>query len=265
VFGEQLPMTRSIEDFRNKKNLLHGSGPKYRMMSLDYQDFVILLLDGQFVRVATIFASKPSEYFESRLRYFVEEFEEMYGMFLTDFAGAVDAFEKADGLFNKYLHFNMTRPIGLAESTHAKKLQKNVELTDGELRMTNVIQTFLREKDYVRLRTVASLYATATKEEELNAIKAIMGLWLKGMLAPVDPEESLETALRFFSQEDAEILKVVASGTLNHDLIATEVKMSRNAVDAKLQSFRAWKLINLRDQITEKGRILLERRTANNK
>ena len=261
TFGEELPGPMGFEDFRNKS--VTATGGKSRIMSMDYQDFVILLLDGEFTRVAAIFVAKPSAYFEFRLRQFAEDFEDTYNMFLNPFAGSVDAFEKADTLFNKYLHFNMTRPIELAEATHAKKLQKNVELTDGEQRMLNVIQTFLKERDYVRLRTVASLYATVTKEEELTAIKGIVGLWLKGMLAPVDPEQSLETALRFFSQEDAEILDVIANGTLNHDVIASEVKSSRNAVDAKMQSFRAWKLINMRDQITEKGRILLERRHEN--
>lgn len=262
AFGEQLPVTKGFDDLRSKKKQATTNGGKFRIMFFDYQDFVILLLDGRFIRVATIFATKPSVHFETRLRQFAEEFEDMYEMFLTSFAGSIDAFQKADGLFNKYLHFHITRPIGLAQSTKAKKAQKNVELTDEEHRMMNVIQTFLREKDYVRLRTVASLYATATKEQEMTAVKGIVGLWLKGMLAPVDPEESIETALHFFSQEDAEILGVIAKGTLNHDLIATEVKLSRNAVDAKLQSFRAWKLINMRDQITEKGRVLLERRLA---
>ncbi len=139
-----------------------------------------------------------------------------------------------------------------------------MEFTADEERMINVIQTFLREMDYVRLRTVAGFYTIETKEKELNAIKGIVGLWLKGLLTPVDPEESLEIALRFFSQEDAEILSVIAKGMLNHDLIASETKLNTNAVGAKLQSFRAWKLINLRDQITEKGRVLLERRLANN-
>ena len=80
-----------------------------------------------------------------------------------------------------------------------------------------------------------------------------MGLWFKNLLLPVDPEASIETVLRFFSEEDAEILAVMVSGVRDPEEIAQMTGLRREGVDAKLQSFRAWKLINLKDEVTQKA------------
>ena len=69
----------------------------------------------------------------------------------------------------------MTRPVEINQSTKAKKLQKDIDLTPEEQRMMNVLQSFLREKDYVRLRTVVNLYGATTKEAEMSAVKGSRG------------------------------------------------------------------------------------------
>jgi hypothetical protein len=260
TFGEQMPITQNISDLRSGKRQDSAGSEKPRTMYMDYQDFVIVVQDGTFVRVASIFAMKPSKYFEERLHRFVEDFEDTYKSFLTDFDGALAPFQKADRFFDKHVQFAMTRPVEINQTTKAKKLQKDVELSIEEQRMMNVIQSFLREKDYVRLRTVVSLYANATHEAELSAVKGIVGLWFKNVLLSVDPEESIETALRFFSEEDAQILSVMAEGATDLTQLTIRTGIRQEGLEAKLHSFRAWKLVNLKDEVTEKGRILLERR-----
>ena len=148
---------------------------KYHILSMDYENFIIVIMDGIYCRLAAIFTVKPSPFFTPRLRSFMEEFEEIYAPYLQSNSGSMDVFNKADNFFNKYIHYSMTRPIELNLTTKAKNLQKDINLSVEEMRMMNVIQSFLREKDYVRLRTVVNLYGTTSKNAELIAVKGIVG------------------------------------------------------------------------------------------
>ena len=74
----------------------------------------------------------------------------------------------------------------------------------------------------------------------------------------------METALRFFSEEDALILSHINNGTRDLDQLAAATDINRDGLATKLQSFRAWKLVNLKDEVTQKGRDLLDRRLSKN-
>ncbi|GAB4317780.1 MAG: hypothetical protein Kow0069_20600 [Promethearchaeota archaeon] len=264
-FGEQMPGTSAIADLKSDggvKRKSGSAGPEraYRTMFFDYHDFKIQMMDGERVRVAVIFAEDPSPYFNSRLARFVEEFEDIYAFFLEEFDGRLDPFEKSAQLFNRHVHFDMTRPVELVESTKAKKLQAVGTLTEDEERVANVIRAFLKEADHVRLRTIVSLYSSGTPEEVESVVAGIVGLWLKGLLAPVDPEEVLKRAEQFFTREEEELLELVAGGLNDSAALAERLDLPVHKVDAILQGLRAWKLVDLRNHATPKGLTVLSRR-----
>ncbi len=96
---------------------------------IDYQDYIIFLQDGKFIRLALTLRSEPSENLKILVSQFIEEFEKKYEKYLEVFSGDLRPFSDHMELINQVLKLNLSFPHIVNKNPHRIKLnllQKNI-------------------------------------------------------------------------------------------------------------------------------------------
>jgi len=96
---------------------------------IDYQDYIIFLQDGKFIRLALTLTSEPSENLKILVSQFIEEFEKKYEKYLEVFSGDLRPFSDHMELINQVLKLNLSFPHIVNKNPHRIKLnllQKNI-------------------------------------------------------------------------------------------------------------------------------------------
>jgi hypothetical protein len=79
-------------------------------MLLDYQDYKILIQDGNFIRLALILSSEASDNLKKAQNDFISRFEEQFYNYLKDFNGEVTPFLKEIPLIDEIFRFSLVNP-----------------------------------------------------------------------------------------------------------------------------------------------------------
>ncbi|MCK4238071.1 MAG: hypothetical protein KAX33_03050, partial [Candidatus Lokiarchaeota archaeon] len=96
---------------------------------IDYQDYIIFLQDGKFIRLALTLTSEPSENLKILVSQFIEEFEKKYEKYLEVFSGDLRPFSDHMELINQVFKLNLSFPHIVNKNPHRIKLnllQKNI-------------------------------------------------------------------------------------------------------------------------------------------
>lgn len=96
---------------------------------IDYQDYLIFLQDGKFIRLALILTSEPSENLKVLVSQFIEEFEKKYEKYLEVFSGQLRPFSDHMELINQIFKLNLSLPHIINKNPYRIKLnliQKNI-------------------------------------------------------------------------------------------------------------------------------------------
>lgn len=96
---------------------------------IDYQNYIIFLQDGKFIRLALALTSEPSENLKILVSQLIEEFEKKYGKYLEVFSGDLRFLSDHMELINQVLKLNLSFPHIINKNPDRIKLnflQKNI-------------------------------------------------------------------------------------------------------------------------------------------
>ncbi len=123
---------------------------------LDYEHYKILIKDGEFIRVAIILNSDPSNLLENAFYGFIEEFETRFNTELKQFHGKITTFQNSIDLINKYFNISLIYPHCTSKKASLKelnsfqeyiiKMAKNLESKTGMFHMSQLINYIIADK-----------------------------------------------------------------------------------------------------------------------
>jgi hypothetical protein len=138
---------------------------------LDFQDYKIFLRDGEYIRVALITKSDPSESLKINLREYISQFEIEHNADLKNFLGELTPFDNYLTLINKYFKLYIRSPLKVSKSPPHIKINSFQKIL---LNTANFL-----EKDYKSFSFEKLLESTITllpKESEEKIISNIYNL-----------------------------------------------------------------------------------------
>ena len=131
-----------LDAMRNFGIELTGSYRKSEILTLDYQDSIILMNESEDFRLIIIMSDKPSEEFTNSITNLVNDIEEKYGVLLRKFKGGkVSQFAGVSELIKMHLNVSFASPLKIVISKKVKlnAIEKSViEKTNEIMKQTNL-------------------------------------------------------------------------------------------------------------------------------
>ena len=150
------------------------------LRELQYEDFRILIHDGQFVRNALVLGGVPSEQLRERLENFTKAFETRYKGDFEHWDGRVDQFNSAADLVEEIFLISLRHPHTVAPSK-----PRGTQLSSLESDIYSLSKELTKDREYVFLGQILSTYLAAGRSSNLEALMAIYQLRVKGLFEPI--------------------------------------------------------------------------------
>ncbi|NVM38275.1 MAG: hypothetical protein HWN81_21960, partial [Candidatus Lokiarchaeota archaeon] len=161
-----------------KQRVMYDSKEK---ILIDYQDYKILLRDGEFSRVALIIKQTPSENLQLELVEFIKHFEIKYKKYLEDFTGELTPFQDYIELINKHFKIHMTRPLIV------NKISPNVKINTFQETLINTAKLLEKEnKQFTLDKLLNDLIIIMPNEPEEKLLANIYNLIEFEYFHPID-------------------------------------------------------------------------------
>ena len=170
----------AISQFRSEIKKSKDLPTKHEGFEMDYYDFKIVIIDGDFVRVALILDGTPSKNLEEDQEAFTKRFEQKFSPLLKDFTGDVRAFSEADQLIEKFFNISFMYPFQLSQNWERIKYNKL------ERALVEVANQMQKERKYIFISSLLSYGIAGRKESKNQIISTIIGLKRRGLLVPVE-------------------------------------------------------------------------------
>jgi hypothetical protein len=133
---------------------------KKESILLDYQDYNILLKDGEFIRIALILNSDPSKNLEKSLDEFIIDFENQAYSDLKQFKGNVAPFKEYFGeLVDKHFEMSFIRPHVINENP------PTITLSSFQERLLNVAKTLQQDNGQFYISQLLNYLLSAQPDE----------------------------------------------------------------------------------------------------
>ncbi|MHA1274410.1 MAG: hypothetical protein ACTSQS_13385 [Promethearchaeota archaeon] len=191
IYSQQIGMTELDSDliggfihataqFRKeiKKDIKESKEGK--IFQLDYQDFIILITDANFIRVALILEGTPSEQLKESLWAFTNEFEKEFWPYLENFSGDIQPFRAAEDMIKIYFNTDLMYPLQLARHWEVLKLDPL------ERALCEVAKEMQKERKFFFVSSLLSYGLAGRKESRDHIISAILELKRKGIIVPIE-------------------------------------------------------------------------------
>ena len=153
---------------------------------LDYQDYKILLKDGEYIRVALVLSQEPSENLKKSLTKFISAFEKKYNEKLKKFDGEVSVFKNFMDLVNTHFNTSLLKPHIVNENPPP------LEISSFEKKVLKIGKTIQEDQgDFYISKLLNYLLSAMPEEPKQKIIAAVYDLAEKKYLLPVplDSEE----------------------------------------------------------------------------
>ena len=172
---------QAISQFRSeiKKDSTAAEGKGFEM---DYGDFKIVIIDGDYVRMALILDGTPSEKLKENQGLFTEDFERRYGKLLKDFTGDITPFREANDLIEKRFNISLIYPLQLGKHYGVIKL-KGLEKA-----LIEVGEQIQKERKFFFISSLLNFALAGRKASRDEIISAIIELKRKGLIIPAKVE-----------------------------------------------------------------------------
>lgn len=147
---------------------------------LDYQEYKILLKDGEYIRVALILSQEPSGELKKSLREFIKDFEMKYEENLKTFNGEVSVFKDFMELVDIHFKTSLLKPHRVNENP------PHIEINSFEKKILTIAKTLQedREKFYIS-KLLNYLLSALSDEPKEKLIANVYDLTEKEHLVPV--------------------------------------------------------------------------------
>ncbi len=171
---------QAISQFRQEftkgaKNLQISKG-----FEMDYYDFKIIIVDGDFARVALILDKSPSDQLKHNQTAFKNAFEVKFRPYLESFTGDISPFRETDPLIEKYFNITLMYPLKLASYRDVFKLNTLEKV------LVEVAEQIQKERKFFFVSSLLSFGIAGRKESRDQIISSILSLKNKGILVPVE-------------------------------------------------------------------------------
>lgn len=153
---------------------------------LDYQDYKILLKDGEYIRVALVLSQEPSENLKKSLTKFINAFEMKYNEKLKNFNGEVSGFKNFMDLVDTHFNTSLLKPHIVNENPPP------LEISSFEKKVLKIGKTIQEDQgDFYISKLLNYLLSAMSEEPKEKIIAAVYDLAEKKYLLPVplDSEE----------------------------------------------------------------------------
>jgi len=147
---------------------------------MDYYDFKIIIVDGDFSRVALILDKSPSDQLKYNQTAFTNAFEVKFRPNLESFTGDILPFRETDPLIEKYFNITLMYPLKLASYRDVFKLNTL------EKALLEVAEQIQKERKFFFISSLLSFGIAGRKESRDQIISSILSLKNKGILVPVE-------------------------------------------------------------------------------
>jgi len=154
------------------------SGSK-SLEELTWQDYQLLLGEGNTIRVALVLASKASPILKSLVPQFVSRFESVYGPALKSWRGDLTAFRDGSKIVDEVFDTSIILPHKVADVPIRPKSSIGRMIMD-------IVKSITKERNYFFLATLLSEAIDKTKRPYGEIIAAIQELRLAQILVPID-------------------------------------------------------------------------------
>ncbi len=138
---------------------------------ITYGDKMLLLSDGEFVRVALVLSKKASIILSKRLKEFIDSFEKAYAKELPDWRGQLDIFKNADHLSDEILNTSIILPHEISVSTSDAKALK-IPIAKEVLKVANSLIEGSERKFFF----IATLLTEAAEKTGKESAEVFMGI-----------------------------------------------------------------------------------------
>jgi hypothetical protein len=171
---------QAISQFRHEfskgaKDLQASKG-----FEMDYYDFKIIIVDGDFARVALILDKSPSDQLKYNQTAFANAFEVKFRPYLENFTGDITPFRETDSLIEKYFNIALMYPLKLASYRDVFKLNTLEKV------LLEVAEQIQKERKFFFVSSLLSFGIAGRKESRDQIISSILSLKNKGILVPVE-------------------------------------------------------------------------------
>jgi hypothetical protein len=171
---------QAISQFRHEftkgtKDLQSSKG-----FEMDYYDFKIIIVDGDFARVALILDKSPSDQLKLNQTAFTNAFEVKFRPYLERFTGDISPFRETDSLIEKYFNITLMYPLKLATYRDVFKLNHLEKV------LVEVAEQIQKERKFFFVSSLLSFGIAGRKESRDQIISSILSLKNKGILVPVE-------------------------------------------------------------------------------
>ncbi len=153
---------------------------------LNYQDYKILVFQGDLINIALIFEEPPSDDFRERVQAFVKEYEDRYRQHLVAFRGNVTPFKDSAQFIADKLELSLIWPHQLYRPGAGVKLSSMNES------LIQIADTIMKSQaiDYFFLPLVISMAQAAMNKSKLEIIAAVYDLRKRTIFRPITYESS---------------------------------------------------------------------------
>ena len=147
---------------------------------MDYYDFKIIIVDGDFARVALILDKSPSDQLKHNQTAFKNAFEVKFRPYLERFTGDITPFRETDSLIEKYFNITLMYPLKLASYRDVFKLNSLEKV------LVEVAEQIQKERKFFFVSSLLSFGIAGRKESRDQIISSILSLKNKGIIVPVE-------------------------------------------------------------------------------
>ncbi|MEX2681776.1 MAG: hypothetical protein Q6373_009250 [Candidatus Sigynarchaeota archaeon] len=149
-------------------------------MYFDYQNFKILIANGNFCRGAIILDGEPTENLKANLKYFIRTFEQKYNM--ENWRGNVAMFSDADELVEAAFEVSLLQAL-VAKKMTRQEAEKSIPSGLGKA-LFQVATSISAEQGYFALSTLAMYAPTSKKISKDQVLAEIYRLKRRGLIVP---------------------------------------------------------------------------------
>jgi len=151
---------------------------------INYGDKMLLLSDGEYIRVALVLSKKPSIILRKNLMEFINEFEKTYNNELHNWRGQLNIFRNSGLLIDEILNTSIILPHQISYEFSNVKALKNTHSRDV-LKVANNLMKVSERKFFF----IATLLKEATEKTNKDTAEIFMGikeLRDKKMMLPIE-------------------------------------------------------------------------------
>lgn len=156
-----------------------SKGPAKEGYIYEYEDFKILLMDGELVRVGLILDASPTSYIRRQLRAFLTAFETKYGDAVRHFQGNVTEFEQAAPFIEEALGLSLIYPHKVVSSTRKQDLPKL------QRAIYETAETLVKERKFFFIASLVEYVIAGRKESKNQILSTIFEMRAQKLLEPV--------------------------------------------------------------------------------